>query len=299
MHRLLIALLAIVVTIAGCGAPRESADGAPEGRTLTKAERAQISRAEGILTQRCMKQHGFRIFLTAPPKPPADLPYGNDDVDYARTHGLARGEQVDPSRDGNANGRYFHGLSDTRSRQYLVALNGDVAHEVSVRIGGTEVSASTRGCTSAAQRALYGDFGRWFRTSTRVENLGGQYRRAVGMNPQYRKVERAWRICMRHRGYETKNPSELRLEFKGTTADERRTAIAEARCAEATGLTRIGTRLEEHYQHKVYADNTAYVRAYQQMSVRALRKAKRISVAANARDGGNERKELKEMEERL
>lgn len=274
---------ALVVCLVGCAgaAGQSTPEPEPEPRALTKHERNVIDEAEGVLTQRCMERRGYRIFLTEPPEPAADLPYGNDDVEFAHQHGLGLGETLTTEeRKSTLNGRYFTSLSEDQKNGYLEALNGSTDHEVSVRLSsGQTVAASTESCTAEAQRELYGDFADWFRTSSRVGNLPQRYMPKVAKDPRYRRAEKAWATCMRNRDHKVARPAELRAKWTRSPdrRAERAAAVDEARCGRKSDLPDIGQQVERKYRERTHDAHRRLIRHYQVLSVAALQRARDVT----------------------
>ncbi|WP_375000820.1 hypothetical protein [Aeromicrobium sp. CTD01-1L150] len=281
---------AALAALTGCASPHGGTEGDPAPRALTETEREVLAEAEGILTRRCMVSEGYEIFLSEPPEKGADLPYGNDDIEFAREHGLGLPEPVtDEDREDSENGRYFAGLSPQQQEGYLEALNGDPDHQVSTQVPGAgSVSASTRGCTAAAQGELYGDFEDWFTTSTRAEALPQRHRAEVVEDDRYRKAEDAWGRCMARQGHDVDSPAELRasmIEPPGeeaattTSADddaELAAAVAEARCGASTRLPDIGQQVEKERVEQAGEAERRLVRHYRSLSMDALERAEAI-----------------------
>lgn len=295
--RFLLWILAVIVTSGVLGACGNTSTGdatqamgasdaaRDDSRPLSTEERDLITEAEGILTQRCMARAGFRIFLTDGVEEPADLPYGNDDAEFARTHGLARGEVITTAaRNTSDNGRYFAGLGDERRAAYLLALNGDTAHHVTVALpGGGSMSTSTRGCTAQAQTELYGDAADWFRVSVQVEAISATYLSGVTDDAAYRAALLAWTRCMARAGHPADSPADLRdrLAHRQDRAAELESALAEAGCSRGAGLTRTGEAIERRERARAFAGRQSLVETYQTMSSRALDRAGDLTNSAS------------------
>lgn len=275
--------------LTGCGAdsgPARTAEPAGEGRALTKAERGLLEDAEGLLVRDCMRDRGFEIFLgetsNDADEPRSTPMYGNDDIAYARQHGLGIGDR-EQARDSDPNSRYVDGLSRTEQAEYSVALNGDPTdeeHMVTVDLpGGYRVSYNSESCRSVAKAELYGDFARWTTVETRVNNLSTTYGAKVAENKGYRKVLASWRTCMRDKGQPAESPTELRDQFMKHPEDPETTAaaVAEAQCGKASGLVRVGSDLEARYRAQAYDERPDLIADYQSMSVAGLRLARGLT----------------------
>lgn len=92
---------------------------------------------------------------------------------------------------------------DSGARRVSDALFGTGPAELSLTLPtGFTVRAHTDGCLAAAQRRLYGDQDRWFRTSTVVNNLRPEAAKAGLSLPEIRARHRAeiteWRRLRAH-----------------------------------------------------------------------------------------------------
>ncbi|WP_328653866.1 hypothetical protein OG598_08380 [Micromonospora sp. NBC_00330] len=248
---------------AAAGTP--SFDPAPAG-PVTAEERQVLSRAESLLTRDCMTRAGFEMWLGT--SPPADgllsFPYVVDDIAWARKHGFGSDlvEAVDARRHADPNQRYVSGLSPERREAYLAALNGARPQGLEARLpSGGVMRRSAEGCTSEAQRRLYGDLAEWYRSSKVVADLTYLRQRRVLADPAWTAALRPWARCLRQQGFTVDTPEQLRQSV-GTRgrADEIAAAVAEARCAR-DGLAattraldvRLGDELTAAYHQDVAA----------------------------------------------
>jgi hypothetical protein len=274
-----VAAVALLFGVAGCATTSAQP---VTGRALTSKERALLDDAEQLLMQRCMRDAGFEVFITEPPPQPSDLPYGNDDVAFAREHGLGLGAvDLDSYRANHPNTRYVQALPAKRKQQYGEALHGGPgARELMITLPtGYTVQQNPTGCTAQAQGTLYGGFEHWFQVNTFVENLSPLYQRKVDTDKRFLNALAGWRSCMRERGYTAESPGALRARFterQHAKADERKAAVAEAECATKTRLVRIGEQLEETYRAEVYQEHRDLIADYQALSVSALQRARTL-----------------------
>jgi hypothetical protein len=247
-----------VVLAYSAGRATPASPGAIPDRPTTAAEGKVLARAEQLLVQACMRRAGLRYWVVDPPDP-APGHRGGDyvvgDLAWARRHGygtdLAR--QQDRAARTDPNSRYFASLSPARQQAALVALNGPSPEGLQTTLpNGIRVQHSDRGCSSAAQRHLYGDLAAWFGTTKLAENLAGERHGLVVQDPAFTAAVTAWSGCMHQRGHEADSPADTRRRFADpATAPSRDTELAlavdEARCATSTGLADTAERLDAHY----------------------------------------------------
>ncbi|WP_410817395.1 hypothetical protein [Micromonospora sp. 050-3] len=235
---------------------------------VTAEDRRILVRAESLLTRDCMTRAGFQMWLGT--SPPADellsFPYVVDDIAWARRHGFGSDlvEAVDTRRRSDPNQRYVSDLSPERRKAFLAALNGARPAGLEARLpSGGVMRRSAEGCTSEAQRRLYGDLTEWYRSSKVVADLTYLRQRRVLADPAWTAALRPWARCLRQQGYTAETPERLR-EIVGTRgrAGEIAAAVAEARCAQ-DGLAattraldaRHGDELTAAYHQDVAAKN--------------------------------------------
>jgi hypothetical protein len=235
-----------------------TAAGDTRERPVTATETKVLARAEQLLVQACMRRAGFRFWVVDSPDPtPAHRGGGYviGDLSWARRHGygtdLAR--QQDRAASADPNSRYFASLTRVRQQAALVALNGPSPEGLQATLpNGIRVQHSDRGCSSSAQRQLYGDLAGWFQTTKLAENLDGERYGLVVQDPALTAAVTTWARCMRQRGHKVHSPADTRRRFADpATASSHETEIAlavdEARCAAATGLADTAERLDAHY----------------------------------------------------
>lgn len=223
-----------------------------------------LDRAEALLTRDCMTRAGFQLWLVQPPS--ADelrtFPYLVDDVAWARKHGFGSDvvEAMSVRRLADPNQRYVDGLSPERREAALATLNGARPEGLEARLpSGGVMRRSAEGCTSEAQRRLYGDLAGWYRSSKVVADLTYLRQRRVLADAAWTGALRPWARCLRQQGYTADSPKRLRESVaERGRADEIAAAVAEARCAQ-DGLaatvraldTRHGDELTAAYHQDV------------------------------------------------
>lgn len=279
-------LLALAAGLVGCSAGNgtEASSGVPA--PASAAERSLLYDAEQTLVQRCMKRHGYT--LSKVPEHPVpeqrDFPYVVDDVAWARRHGYGSDleRQARALRNADPNRRYAQSLGAERRAAALDALHGRRRNALTVRLpSGAEVGRSDEGCTAEAERELYGDLTAWFRAEAVTQALSGLRRSQVTADPAYADAVRAWSACMRGRGLPHPTPEAARARFldapgEATPAEERRTAVAEAECAQSSGLSRTVARLRGHYGDELRAEHRSAFRERDRLRREALPRARAI-----------------------
>ena len=276
------ALSVCATTLAGGCA--DSGDGSGQ-EPVPRSVRAQddlLKRAESALARRCLTDRR----ITAPADggagqgrglaPRREFPYGIDDPGWAARHGFgipvergSREQEVGVSKEQQR-------LSDV--------LFGTGRRELSTRTAtGLVVQANSDGCLAEAQRVLYGDLGRWFRTGVTVNNLAAAAHRRVTQDPVYRAALARWSRCVAP-VQPADSPGELRgawqrrargLAPREATALQQRLAVTEARCVRRTDLARTGARLEERYAAELRAEYADVIAEHRQLRDHGLRYAMR------------------------
>ncbi|MEU5366838.1 hypothetical protein ABZ354_25775 [Streptomyces sp. NPDC005925] len=241
-------------------------------KPLSERQKDVLHDAEELLTQSCMAAHGFKTWVV-PRRPLADdreFPYAVDDVQWASEHGYgsdlaARRKRLrlsDPNR------LYFAGLTPSRQKRALDAYHGaESTKRITVRApNGMSISRTDGGCVAQSQKELYGDLATWFRVTTVTDALAGIRNQMVLGDVEFKGSVKDWATCMRKRGFSYASPEKARVAFADPDSgiprqEENPTAVAEARCAAATGLSqsvrhleqRYGERLNERYADAVWA----------------------------------------------
>ncbi|QMV24002.1 hypothetical protein GQS52_21915 [Streptomyces sp. SCUT-3] len=265
------------------GAAREADGTAP--RPLTAREKSLLYDAEQTLVQQCMREAGFRLWKTPENPLPEhrDFPYAVDDADWAREHGYGSGlrQRVERLRAEDPNRRYLQGLSPQRRQAAVTALNGtdpqDGPHATLPM--GAQVSRSSEGCTSAAQRELYGDLDAWFTAQMITDTLPSIRRARVLDDAAYTTAVGKWSSCMRRRGHDHADPGEARAAFAephGTAPSRRevRTAVDEAECAADSGLAATARRLDRHHGRRLDEQYRGEIRDRTRLERAALPRAR-------------------------
>lgn len=274
--------IALVALLGGCAAA--DADRPSDSLSAIDAqERRLLDRAEMLLMADCMSRAGFEVIVTDPrdhPQQPLQFPYGIDDVAAARAQGFGLDTgAVDEARRTNPNQRYFDRLSPERQAAYQAALTGRRRDPVTVELaGGYTVTAGSDGCSAEAIERLYGDFARWFRARTVVDNLASEYQADVYDDPRFVEAVSAWADCMRGRGYDVADPGALRERYAGGT-DELPAAVAEAECSIQTRMVAIALELERDHAAEVRSVREEVITEYLTLATAALPLATTVAEA--------------------
>ncbi|MGW5324503.1 hypothetical protein [Streptomyces sp. NPDC004014] len=263
------AVALVVAGLAGLTAAT-SQPHAPAERPVPLSERQKdlLHDAEELLTRSCMAAHGFKTWVV-PRRPLADdheFPYAVDDVRWASEHGY--GSDIAARRDrlrlSDPNRHYFAGLTPSRQKRALDAYHGaESTKRITVRApNGLSLSRADGGCVAQSQRRLYGDLATWFRVTTVTDALIGIRRQMVLEDAEFKASVKGWAACMHKRGFSYASPEKARVAFADPHSgvprkEEKPTAVAEARCAATTGLSRSARRLDQRYGARLndrYAD---------------------------------------------
>ncbi|WP_147312428.1 hypothetical protein [Thermomonospora umbrina] len=260
---------------------------------MSDAEARILWDAEQILIRDCVARAGFRYWVPSyPPFPEGrEFPYVLDDLDWARKNGygaalrahMRKADEADPNR------RYLKSLPVARRRAVLVVLNGvgptpgargrrPDEVEAWLPTGGV-VRRGTADCPSQAQRALYGDLAGWFRATRVTGSLTALTEARVLGDPRYGAAVRPWASCMERRGHPFATPARARTETLRTAprhAEEVEVAVAEASCAEVTGLASRARSLEAEHAHIVTTPYRAEVVALRRLRLEALPRARGV-----------------------
>ncbi|WP_405922871.1 hypothetical protein [Streptomyces sp. NBC_00035] len=212
--------LAVLATLALAGCATPSAErGTPALPTTERAQDDLIDTAQQVLVDECLARQGLS-------------------VRHASAHER-------PSRQED------HRLQG--------ALFGRGRPELSVTLAtGYTVTAHTDGCLAAAQRELYGDQRRWFRTRVVVNNLRAEAQQRMKRDPDFGAASARWTRCV--------------TPVNGPRPKRPDTAVS-ARCARESGLARLRARLEPALLAQVRAERREQLTTYTQLRTRALHRA--------------------------
>jgi hypothetical protein len=255
--------------------------------------RSLLYKAEQIELRDCLRARGFKYWLIpkGPPSVYGLFPYVVDSIRWARHHGfgsdLLRASERMAKLDPNA--RYIHSLRTDRRKLNALGLaengSGLAGHAaVALPVGGI-LGHNTDGCVAASQARLYGSFPRWFRAKSFVGVLPSLWQQDVLNDPRYRAAATDWVRCMKGAGQQYSSPAEAAATFLRPGSHRRRAseikaAVAEAECANSTGLAAVSRRLDNFYSHLVTAKYWRQVIAYRTLALGAIPRARAIIRAA-------------------
>jgi len=265
--RALLPPLAALLTVTACTAQPVTSDravavsDATPGPTTGTADGSLddlLWRAEQELLKTCMQAKGFPFWPK--PKNPVpeyrEFPYVLDDVGWARRNGYGTKllRQLDDALADDPNERYFRSLPPSRAEAAATALNGprltdpDAGLRADLPTGGS-VRRSDQGCTSDAERTLYGDLPAWYRAGHIHQSLRSLQRQQVLGDAEFVAATHDWSKCMAQRGHRYTDPQALRAyldDNRDTVRPEQEItlAVAEASCAQSSGLAARASALE-------------------------------------------------------
>jgi hypothetical protein len=246
-------LFAAVVTVPGCASsgtmpdlPRRDHVNPVAVPDSSAAVRDILDEAEQVLTRDCMRRLGFVYHVTAPARvsEDRDFLYVIDDPAWAGRHGYGTDlqRQAERLRQADPNLRYLKTLPPQRQVAAGDALNGVGPAYVQAELPtGGVLRHYSDGCTVDAQTRLYRDFGAWYRAQKVTENLVAVRRSRVINDSTVTATLPGWAACMHRNGQPFDTPEAAHAGLPALTTDdarqvEIRRAVAEAHCAQSTGL---------------------------------------------------------------
>ncbi|MFE2726869.1 hypothetical protein [Kitasatospora sp. NPDC059327] len=258
----------------------------PDLRDLTPAEEDLLHSAEQLLLRDCMRAKGFVYQPVArQPVPEArEFPYVIDDIEWARRHGYGRDieRRMEEVRKDDPNQRYFEGLPADRKAPAIAAALGPRAEGLTARTPeGMPVTRSPEGCVSHGQRTLYLDLGAWFQARVTMDSLPSLRGERVTADQELIGPTGAWAACMRAAGHDYTDPAALRAAQppRGQTwprEQETALAIAEAECAQGSGLAATTRRLDQKYDAELRHQYWSDAQAWQRLRLAALPRARSV-----------------------
>lgn len=269
------------------GATTTEAVGAPVTTVLrepTPAELDLLHTAREFVLRDCMRDKGF-VYQPVPRRPIAEareFPLVLDDIDWARRHGY--GSDLEAMAKENqrtdVNQRYFQSLPADRRARALAAANGARLQGMTARTpDGMEMTRSPEGCQSEADRTLYGDLPAWFQARTTLTALVPMASERAGAMPELSRAVRPWTACMRRAGHDFTSPAAIRAVLPVPRPRETALAVAEATCAQSSGLAATAKRLSRTSQTELYQRYQAEVNTAFRLQLGALPRARSIVAA--------------------
>lgn len=272
MLRRLLAFL--LVLTAGCAGPVTALPDDIRSLVLTAEAGAVLQLAETVLIARCMRDAGLgypldlaairQELLAAPTTPAPTFAWPQDDENHATGNDLASAEQ--PQRPRTDLERHISELDPDRRQAFTLALHGDPTTGPWVHVtlpGGATVRQNPTGCTSQAQRRLYGDLDAYLRARITADNLNPLVLTRVTTDPAFLAAERRWRTCMAQHGWLVAHHGELAARVAETAATlasgaqarrRQSAAVLAARCNRQAGLSATARRLTPAADRRIRAD---------------------------------------------
>jgi hypothetical protein len=242
-----------------------------------------LMRAEQELIRACMNRHGFKYWpipgSQAYPTPHFATVVAS--VPWARKYGLGGDPAITSPSDPNE--RYFNNLQPAQRDWYSNALVGSAsggAVTVSLPTGGILGHSST-GCQARADTELYGSYQAWFRASSVAFDLSTLQQLMVVNDHQYQRSVASWSRCMQAKGHPYSSPGQAAGAFRRPISAhpsraETLVAVAEAVCANSTGLTEITRLLNRAFISEVDHKYQYSLQAEWSLERNALPMAKRV-----------------------
>ncbi|MFF4396200.1 hypothetical protein [Streptomyces sp. NPDC001480] len=259
----------------------------------TSRDAKAVGEAQWILAKQCMVRLGFSGFksldirtvestypvregtVTSSIKVGDDSPYGVDDPDLAAEHGYHNRQQGsgDQPREWAAD-------------QYT-ALTGVFEAGDSHQAHGNPIPKG--GCTGEATRKIFGPDPKPVKVG--AVKLSGYYSIAMELwyeahkqaakDPAWKKADRAWSDCMKHKGLHYPDPdaASTDTDWYGTdepSGKEKKTAAADARCKLDTGYIQAAHAVETRAQKTAIARNKKALDDRRAAVERAMANARKI-----------------------
>ncbi|MFD6289234.1 hypothetical protein [Streptomyces sp. NPDC060205] len=252
----------------------------------TPQEKSLLYTAGQLLLRDCMGKRGFEYFpVKENPVPEArEFRYVLTDLTWAQKHGygsdiqreLAKVRETDPNQ------RYFHSLPAKRRAVALTAVNGSDPLSVTAKApDGVVLRRSAQGCQSEVYRTLYGDLEAWFQATVTDDALAELRYSRVTADPRFAEAVKPWSTCMRTAGHPYASPTKLREALRPSQRplpreEEIEIAVAEARCANDSGLARTTRALDRQYAQNLLKQYHSAVDTRRRLQLAALQRARSI-----------------------
>lgn len=247
------------------------------------ADQQILQAAEFKLSDRCMRQQGFR-------DPAVDAPAQIDrdedwrpDLQQRRIRGYRLGEADDKPASESSADAYLQTLSARQRERFHRALAGGPTDRAPLALSsGQTFTFPTAGCIAESRGQLYGSP----TTAARIEFIPqghyvGLYFRAIE-DTRYHRAIKVWGGCMRSRGYPFATQKQARAqaaaahESSSATAaakQEIAIAVADAQCAGTAGLTQTVQGLLRGYAKGLPAAQAKELEELAAMRTEAVRRA--------------------------
>jgi hypothetical protein len=294
----------VVAMLAGCGSPGQATTqprSEPAGlagpavldlltRTGSYEENEYRLRiAENLLVGKCMKAKGISYSSGVDGPAPAG---GSEQVlrlEERRRDGYGlfksysgKGQELPEAE------QRVRQLPPDQQAAYHKALMGSADTRQAIQLpGGGEVGFPTTGCIAEARRRLFGDLLVWARVAHVPSALDSRISQQVGTNPTYVKAERAWRGCMKGKGYAYQHPGDgypglqARYEKEGPSQRLRQQeiaiAVADAECARQAKIPAAVRTAKQHGAEELTEIEQQALRELTRSWLTAVANARRIA----------------------
>lgn len=238
------------------------------GYSYSEVQSADISAAEGVLTERCMERLGIPYTAVKEPEAPraADRRYGLSSAEDAARYGY----HLPPEDPFNPN----EGLSATT----LIALYGRSAAIDGKADPALDIPA--RGCRGEASDSL--GAGHQYRagaeTASRIARRS--YEKSVE-EPRVREAVRRWSACMADRGYTYPDPmaalGDERFLDKDVSREEVETARADMECKTNVRLLQTWFSAETAVQKDMIAGKSAELEKLKEVHASKAAEAREVT----------------------
>jgi hypothetical protein len=297
-------MLALAIVAGMLGACDQSTPADPAAAQRAQAAydagtelKRQVLEAERTLVERCLARKGFPQY-----EPPgsADEPrprtsFESPPLESARLVGYG----IDPRRRMVDNGSpksnsAWERLPDADKQRYTEAKFGDMERDiVSYDFGDGRISSPRGGCVGQVRVGIYGDLQEHLRMDWLVTNRFKALRSQFLRNDeQLADVLRKWSACMAERGHrDLADPGAARLRATGSykNADlndqpgmdrlrdkEIELAVADAECADRTGLRDTSQRVRAEAVADVLTQHETEIVAWREFMSKALVRAQNL-----------------------
>lgn len=293
---------ALLFGLAGCAfaqsagrgdaaAAKRPALGAAAVALLTKddpyyADQQILQAAELKLSDRCMRQQGFRDpAVDAPAQIDRDEDW-HPDLQQRRIRGYQLGEADAKSTSESSADVYLRTLSARERERFHRALAGGPSDRASLTLSsGQTFTFPTAGCVAESRGRLYGSP----TTAARIEFIPqghyvGLYFKAIE-DTRYQRAIEVWGGCMQGRGYPFATQAQARAQAAAAHRSSSATAavkqeiaiaVADAQCAGTAGLTRTVQGLLGRYARGLPAAQAKDLEELTALRTEAVRRAENL-----------------------
>jgi hypothetical protein len=256
----------------------------PPAREITSQESRLLHDAEQNLIRACMTRQGLGYWLVSEDPLPEyrDFPYVVDDVAWAAKHGYGDDlrRRMQELSESHPNRRHFATLSARQRQVWITSLHGGQDGGLEARLpSGGILHHSATGCTSEAERRLYGDLATWYRVKYVVNDLVNERRRRVVADPAFTAATADWSRCMHRLGHQYADPADIRAHLNASKTSPKtqvRLAVAEATCATRTDLATTADELDRRYAKALAREDHTDTAAKSELELAAVPGARSV-----------------------